>query len=121
MQGYVLSIDKNGPKLPAPKSDVPPESKGVIQLGGGEIWSRASTIKHLCEGLRLELGYPVVDKTGIECHYDFKLHYGETADAASEPQGSIFTALHEIGLRLDARKVEIEVLVIDSAQPPSDN
>jgi uncharacterized protein (TIGR03435 family) len=121
MQGYALSVDKNGPKLPAPKPDVPPESKGVIQLGGGEIWSRASTIKNLCEALRLELGFPVVDKTGIEGRYDFKLHYDETADAASEPKGSIFTALHEIGLRLDSRKVEIDVLVVASAEPPSGN
>jgi len=121
MQGYVLSLDKNGPKLPAPKTDVPPETKGVIQLGTGEIWSRGSTIRHLCEALRLELGLPVVDKTGIEGNYDFKLRYDETADAASEPHGSIFTALHEIGLRLDGRKVEIEVLAIDSAATPSEN
>jgi len=107
---------------------VPPESKGVIQLGGGEIWSRASTINHLCEALRLELGPPVLDKTGIEGNYDFKLRYDETnhdlvapGDGTSEPKGSIFTALHELGLRLDARKVDIEVLVIDRAEPPSDN
>ena len=42
MTGYALVIDKGGPKLPAPRTGVPPDSKGVIQMGGGEIWSRAS-------------------------------------------------------------------------------
>ena len=82
----------------------------------------------LADGLRLELGQPVVDETKIEGFYDFRLRFDEGNDdlgarpAGSPPiRGSVFTALHDFGLRLDARKVPIEVIVIDSAERPSEN
>lgn len=127
MSGYVLSIDKGGPKLPPARTDLPPGSEGVIQMGEG-IWSRGSTIQHLAVGLNLELDQPVLDETGIKGNYDFRLRFDDIdpAMAARKPAdapslGSVFTAVHEIGLRLDARKVPIEVLVIDSSEHPSEN
>lgn len=126
MAGYVLSVDKGGLRLPAARTDVPPDSEGVIQVGGGVV-SRGSTIKHLALGLTLELGRPVIDQTNIEGHYDFTLRFDDsdatgvgTADSPSG-FGSVFGALHEIGLTLEARKVPIEMLVIDSADRPSEN
>ena len=129
MSGYALIIDKNGPKLPAPKTDVPPGSTGVFQMGGGEIWARGSTLDHFAHGLWLELEMPEwLIRLGIEGDYDFKIDFGgQSADYAdSEPlsskaAGSIFTAVHEIGLKLQARKLPIEVLVIEKAEHPSEN
>jgi len=133
MTGYVMSVDKGGSKLPAPKTGMPPDSSGVIQMGGGEIWARGATMKHLAKGLWLELQVPVLDLTKIEGHYDFKLRFEEgNHELAEEPDsgsggstpgaaGSIFTALHEVGLRLDARKIPIEVLVIENVGRPSEN
>jgi len=132
MTGYALVVDKSGPKLPAGRTDVPPDSTGVIQMGGGEIWSRASTIRHLAHALWLELQLPVIDQTGIEGHYDFRLRFEEGNRELTEPDtagatpslrssGSIFTALREIGLRLDSGKLPIEVLRIENVQRPSEN
>jgi uncharacterized protein (TIGR03435 family) len=129
MNGYVLVVDKRGPKLPAPNVNVPPDSTGVIQLGGGEIWSRASTMKHLATALHYELEVPVRDETNIDGHYDFKLRFDEGNRELADPNGpttpgavgSVFTALHEIGLRLEPRKLPIEVLIIRSAEKPSGN
>ena len=130
MAGYVLVPDRNGPKLPPPRTDVPADSTGVVELGGGEIWGHAVTMRHLAHGLRLEVDRPVLDQTQIEGHYDFKLRFDEqnpelldrTPGAEnSGAAGSVFTALREIGLRLEARKLPIEVLVIGSAQRPSEN
>jgi uncharacterized protein (TIGR03435 family) len=118
MAGYVLSVDKGGPKLPPPRTDVPPDSTGVIQVGGG-LWARGTTIKHVAHALALVLGQPVLDQTNIQGHYDFRLRYDDPDDPSAP--GSASTALHELGLRLDARKLPIEVLVIDTADRPSAN
>ena len=32
MSGFALIVDKNGPKLPQPRTDVPQDSAGVVQL-----------------------------------------------------------------------------------------
>ena len=130
MSGYVLTVDKKGPKLPPPKTDVPPENPGVIQIGGGEVWVRGGTMKRLATGLHLELAVPVVDETGIEGRYDVLLRFDERNQELEDPAqkgkdapgiGSVFTALHEFGLRLEPRKLPIEVLVIDSAERPAEN
>ena len=46
------------------------------------------------------------------------------ADAASAPSApsSIFTAIHQLGLKLDARKAPMEMLVIDTVEKaPTEN
>jgi len=130
MAGYVLGVDKSGPKLPAPMTEAPPD---VIQMGSGEIWARGVTMDGLAQALLLELGLPVLDQTKIEGHYDFKLRFEEgNRELKDEPDsgggvatpaavGSVFTALREVGLRLDARRLPIEVLVVDGAERPSGN
>ena len=128
MSGYALIVDKNGPKLPAPKTDLPPGSTGVLQMGGGEIWARGSTLDHFAHGLWLELQMPVVNETRIEGNYDFKIRFDEgnheLADSGAplpNSMGSVFTAVHEIGLKLEARKLPIEILVIEKAEFPTEN
>jgi uncharacterized protein (TIGR03435 family) len=129
MSGYALIVDKNGSKLPAPKIDAPPGSAGVLQMGDGEIWARGSTLDHFAHGLWLELQMPVVNQTRLEGNYDFKIDFEEgnheLADDSEPPspksEGSIFTAVHEIGLKLQARKLPIEILVIEKAEHPTEN
>jgi uncharacterized protein (TIGR03435 family) len=116
--GYVLIIDKNGPKPPLPRTDVPPDSKGVIQMRHG-IWGRGVPMSQLAYGLTLAMGQPVVDETKIEGHYDVRLRFEDGDNAGAT--GSIFPALHEVGLKLEARKVAIEAFVVDSADWPSAN
>jgi hypothetical protein len=40
---------------------------------------------------------------------------------ASEPAGSIFRALQDVGLRLESARAAIKVLIIDSVQKPAEN
>lgn len=127
MQGYALSVDKGGPKLPAPIVGVEPGTKGVIQVGGGVIWARGATIGLIANGLHIELGQPVIDETKIAGNYDFKLRFDEGNPDLAMPGrdtpgvGSVFGAVKEYGLRLDAKKVPIQVLVIDSVEKPAEN
>ena len=97
-------------------------------MGGGEIWARGSTLDQFAHGLWLELQMPVVNQTRIEGNYDFKIHFedgnhesADDSDPSPKSVGSIFTAVREIGLKLQARKLPIEVLVIEKAEPPSEN
>jgi uncharacterized protein (TIGR03435 family) len=132
MAGYVMTVDRGGPRLPAPMTEAPPEH-GVIQMGAGGIWAYGATMEGLAMGLQFELGLPVLDRTKIEGHYDFKLLFEEgdrelkdepdsgSGVAALRTPGSVFTALREVGLRLDARKLPIEVSIIDGAERPPEN
>jgi uncharacterized protein (TIGR03435 family) len=80
------------------------------------------------------LDRPVVDKTGLAGRFDIHLEYTrqrpldarisrdepELPAAATFP--SIFTALQQqLGLHLRADKAPVEVIVVDSAQKPSEN
>jgi uncharacterized protein (TIGR03435 family) len=72
---------------------------------------------HLAAALSAVMHAPVADLTGIDGEYDIKLQW--TTD---DLQSAVFPALEEqLGLKLEARKVPTEVIVIDSAQKPSDN
>jgi uncharacterized protein (TIGR03435 family) len=78
-------------------------------------------------------GRIVVDKTGLKGKFDFTLKWtpdNPAADQAGVDSGakpdpsapSLFTALEEqLGLKLEASKEPVDVLVIDSAELPSAN
>jgi uncharacterized protein (TIGR03435 family) len=114
--GYILAVDKNGPKIGNPRTDVPEDSKGTVQIGMG-IWARASTLDNVATGLAYMLEQPVVDETGIKGHYDFRVQFDDGSDAAAV--ASAMTALHEVGLKLESRKVPVEMVVIESAERPT--
>jgi uncharacterized protein (TIGR03435 family) len=126
MAGYVLSADKGGPKLPPALTSVPEGSDGRIQVGGG-IWAFGATMKLLARALSLQMGQPVLDQTKVEGNYDFRLRFDDVSpeiaatSTTGVPLGSVFGALREIGLKLEARKVPIEMVVIGSAERPSPN
>ena len=77
---------------------------------------------------------PVVNRTGIEGHWDFSLKWtpDETQLAQMGPDApktspdsagpSIFTALQEqLGLKLESQKGPVEIFIIDRAEKPSEN
>jgi uncharacterized protein (TIGR03435 family) len=76
----------------------------------------------------------VIDKTNVKGLFDVNLHFtnarfiDSTAaptpglETPSDPFGpSLFTAIQELGLKLESGKSPLEVLVIDSVQKPSEN
>ncbi len=122
--GYALVIDKGGPKLPQPLTDVDPESDGVLEIGEG-VWARGTTIQRLARGLWIKLQSPVADETRIQGHYNIHLQFDdpESAGASASPGrfGSVFTALHDFGLKLETKKVPVEFFVFESADRPTEN
>jgi uncharacterized protein (TIGR03435 family) len=94
--------------------------------GPGLVLASAVTMDQIANVLRGRVGRPVVDKTNIKGYFNLRLQFAleKTApDTANDPAGpSIFTAIQEqLGLKLEAEKAPLDVLVIDSVQRPSEN
>jgi bla regulator protein BlaR1 len=133
-QIYELVVDKSGPKLKIAADSETRRPQG-LQLGRGELTGMAAPLSLLAIQLSQQLGYSVIDKTGLSENYDFKLAWtpdapapegradGSSAPSPSDSSGpSIFTAIREdLGLRLQAAKGPVEVLVIDHIERPTVN
>jgi uncharacterized protein (TIGR03435 family) len=83
-------------------------------LGAGELSGSNAALAELASLLNGSLDRPVIDRTGIEGRFDFRLQW--------TPDGSdIFGARSEPGLQLKAQKAPVQVLVIDHVEQPSAN
>jgi uncharacterized protein (TIGR03435 family) len=117
--GFALVIAKTGSKL--------------RQSTGGGVEIRTAALESLgarpavldvrnysmarLTGLLSVVGFgPVVDKTGLNGTYDFKLSWNDRTGP------SLFTAIQEqLGLRLEHLRVSVSTFVVDSAQKPEEN
>lgn len=127
--GYALTIAKNGLKLQAAKET----NRSNIQIRSGTLSGFGAPMVTLAKALTVLLERPVLDKTGVDGKYDFKLEYDPSTVFSREAAlgnppapvvgaSSIFTALQEqLGLRLDSQKGPLEILVIDGLEKPSEN
>jgi uncharacterized protein (TIGR03435 family) len=123
VSGYVLVVAKGGMKLrEVTEKDQPqPAVTSVGRLTGN------MTTGLIASSLAGHLRTGVVDGTRLSGTYlvDLKWHpqegqLGARSDAVSDLP-SIFTAVQEqLGLRLEASKVPINLIVIDSVQKPKD-
>ncbi len=137
---------KGPPNVPAPPPPPPPApgaavGRGLPLLGGGSArcisvrmsstsgdhWSyREVTMPTLVERFVAMLGRPVIDRTRLDGAFDIDLTYSSdnpVVDASGAPNAPSFvTAVREqLGLRLDADRTPVEVLVIDAIAPPTEN
>jgi uncharacterized protein (TIGR03435 family) len=126
---FALVAAKGGSKL-KPAGD-PKADDGDFTWGRGRIRGMAVTLPEIAEMLSGDLKRTVLDRTGIAGRYDFTLEYApeiiEPAvnpnEKTADPNGpSIFTALQEqLGLRLEASKGPVQILVIDHVEKPTEN
>jgi uncharacterized protein (TIGR03435 family) len=106
----------------------------MIRGRGGPLVGQSIPIANLVEVLSMMMGRTVVDKTGLTGKYDFTLQW--TPDDAQAPSSfppgagqppdpagaSLFTAIQEqLGLKLEAGKGPVEIIVIDHVERPSGN
>jgi uncharacterized protein (TIGR03435 family) len=117
MPVYELVSGKTGAKLKSVDF-----GKGSTSFSPGKLTATAVPLRNFVEVLSRYLNRPVLDKTGLTGTFDFTLEFspdGKGSDDAGElPVGaSLFTAIQEqLGLKLEARKAPIEVLVVDRAE-----
>jgi uncharacterized protein (TIGR03435 family) len=125
MSGYALVMAKNGFQLKPtqPGENSTQHSGGAVQA----LKATNTTIATLAGLLSRYLGQVVVDKTGIDGVYDFELHWTRNDavadDAKADAPPPIYTALQEtLGLRLQAQKVPVEIVVVDHIErTPTEN
>jgi uncharacterized protein (TIGR03435 family) len=135
MPAFVLTVAKGGSKLQSPVTEKDlqagiPQSR-INFLGRGYWQGHFALLSNLSRSLvgQPEIGRPVVDKTGLTGQYDFTLRWTPVDNSsaaaptdAGEQWPSLFTALEEqLGLKLTPQKEQIEVIVMDSAEKPSEN
>lgn len=110
-----------------------PQRCSNISTGNGRLTLRGMPLSQFLPFLAPQVNRVLVDRTGLEGRYDIELTWtpelqprGLTAgpDAAPvDPNAiSIFTAMQEqLGLKLDATRGPVEVLVVDRVEPPTPN
>jgi len=142
VSGYALVLARPGVKGPGLKAatidcdavdaasvrgeTISPSTRAACTTGGfgtnGPISRLAAggvALHRVADMLARRLGTPVIDATGLQGLFDVQLEFAadSTADASGRP--TLPAALEEtLGLRLERRRVPIEVLVIERAELP---
>ena len=135
---YAMVIAKGGPKIAVSAGD-PNAFPGIgfgREPGVITLFGRNTGLNGVANGLQSNiLDKPVVDQTGLTGRYDFQLRF--TPDAIQlanfgglppagatdpNPPPDIFGAFEQqLGLKLQATKAKVDVMVIDRIERPSPN
>ena len=120
LPAYELVVGKNGPRLHVATPD---EIGSRVFPNAPGVRARQISMQRLAELLSTKLDRPVVDSTGISGVFDIELTWTpDTAPPDADLGPSVFTAIQEqLGLKLQAHKLPIEVLVIDTISKPTAN
>jgi uncharacterized protein (TIGR03435 family) len=135
---YALTVAQGGSKLkestllPESIPQGPPPLIFVIQRQGATLPARYATMAEFASLLqRSALARPVVDRTGLAGRYDFDLRWlpDETQfdfkgpwDRETSTWPDLGAALRQqLGLKLEATRGPVDVLVIDRVEHPPEN
>ena len=135
MPAYVLTVAKTGSKLI--KSGADPKSPPGLGGPPGRYMMRNGSMEEFAQLMQGTLDRPVIDQTGLKDRYDLKLNWtpdetqyggrvpppGDADNGASgDPLPPLFTAIQEqLGLKLDATKAPVKMMVIEHIDKPSAN
>jgi uncharacterized protein (TIGR03435 family) len=144
LPAYNLVLVKGGPTLSADQTP-PDPSRGFIQFSssgeqlaplprgamrivtgasGTTLSGIAVPVSKLVNLLQGQADRIIFDKTGLTALFDINLEFSQPA-AISQPaessSPSLFTAIQDIGMKLESAKAPVEVIVIDSVHKPSEN
>lgn len=120
-QGYELVLQRTGGQSRLTPAKGPCQANCGMRPGAGTLAARGIPIPTLAEFLSQVTGRLVIDGTGLAGTFDLDLRWTPEAQLRPDSEApSIFTALQEqLGLRLDARRAPLTVLVIDSIDRPT--
>jgi len=134
MPVYNLVVAKGGPKFQEAKPDETHPDAMALPDNGGFLGHRArgaamrfydvpiKTLSSMLSGPWA--GRPVLDRTGLTGRYDINLASFLTGSASPDTESdspSVFSAVGDLGLKLEPAKEQVEMLVIDHIEPPTAN
>ena len=123
MPGYALVVAKGGLKVR------PVDGEGSnYNESRNKVTATHLDMARFTKFLANLLAQPVADETGVKDGFSFVLQYANPRSQPAEKSDgnevlpSIFTAITEqLGLKLEGRKVPVEMLVVDRVERPSEN
>jgi len=131
LPAFVIVLGNGQPTLTTTKADPNSLTRSAISFGRYEGVNAAIT--HLANALQgVAMDRPVVDHTGMTGRFDFTLAWtpdlsqfgGRDLTTGSERNRppALSTAIQEqLGLKLESRRVAVDVLVVDTVERPSEN
>jgi uncharacterized protein (TIGR03435 family) len=131
---FELNIARDGIRLKQSAAS-PEDTSNIISRmfpNHVQLPARNVTMAEFVSELQSILGRPVLDKTKLSAKYDFDLEWARDdaqfggalppVDPNFHEKPDLFTAMQEqLGLRLSATKRLVEVVIVDSADRPSEN
>src|SRR6185437_13021755 len=92
---------------------------------GTALVGTAVTLPRLTTLLQGQSDRIIIDKTGFTGLFDLSLRFSpaaaEVAGGGDSAAPSLFTAIQEMGLKLESAKAPLDVVVIDHVEKPSEN
>jgi uncharacterized protein (TIGR03435 family) len=136
LPALLLTVEKGGLKMPSTREG--PVGPDGLEPGGSSVREGPTGIEIKGRGLGMPeftrkispyAGRLIIDRTNLSGAFDFTLRFSRLPESTSPPTNpssevapDIFTAFREqLGLRLNAGRGPVEVLVIDSVQKPRPN
>ena len=136
---YSLVVAENAPKLKQAKPgdtyadglkglDGLPLGPRMMHIVIGGLTVQRLPMTEVAKLLTTQLDHTVLDHTGLTGDYDFTLNWtpdktqpaGLRGPESNQLGPSIFTAIRQqLGLKLEPKKVQMEVIVIDHVEKPS--
>jgi uncharacterized protein (TIGR03435 family) len=120
---YVLAVAKDGPKLTPHNDGAGTRTrKGCGHLSGSRV-----TVDVIATMLSREAERDVLNRTSLSGKFDFQLDWTPDvraclADEDAPARPSFYTAVQQqLGLKLEAAKAPVEVLIIDGVDRPGEN
>jgi len=129
-----MVIAKGGPKLTERKPDEPIPAGRVLPDGGvivpGQNGPRLYNFSMSTFATALSEGFdrPIVDKTGLTGRYDIDMpnperiaHAAGTDNGQVDPEAERIEMIRSLGLKLQPAKEQVETLIIDHIEKPTEN
>jgi len=117
ISGLALVLAKGGPKFRETTDKSVTTADSVRMVGPHRLLAKGAPLSEFVKVLnRNVLSEPVVDKTGLVGRYDFQLGWGDNPQTPDKISQAI---LQQLGLKLVAQKVPVEVMVIDQVHMPT--